>query len=77
MKFSPVKVKHILKEQDRPQRWLADKSGLHENTVSLLLSDEEPTDKIMLYTVNRIAAALGVNTIDITIAANGAHDAST
>ena len=71
MKFSPVKVKHLLKEQDRPQRWLADKSGLHENTVSLLLSDEEPTDKIMLYTVNRIAAALGVNTIDITMTANG------
>ena len=67
MKFSATKVKWLLEEQDRSQRWLAERAGLHKNTISLLLSNDEPTDKIMLYTINHIAKALGVEATDVVI----------
>ena len=65
MKFSPSKTRALLGAKNKPQRWLADETGLHVNTVSKLLSGDDPLDNVTIATVNLIAEALGCNPVDL------------
>lgn len=65
MEFSPIKTRSILGARNKPQRWLADETGLHVNTISKLLADDEPFDNITIGTVNKIAAALGCDPLEL------------
>ena len=65
MKFSPVKTRSLLGAKNKPQRWLAEATGLHVNTVSKMLSGDESLTNVTVATVNLIANALSCNPVDL------------
>lgn len=74
MEFSPVKTRAILGAKNKPQRWLAEAAGLHVNTISKLLAEDEPFDNITIGTVNSIAAALDCDPLELMNVNGDDHD---
>jgi transcriptional regulator with XRE-family HTH domain len=57
-----AKVKRMLKERKLSQKWLAEKTGLVDGMISMLLRGERT---MMAYQIERIAAALGVSPAEL------------